>query len=395
MFSCPDGKTFDNRKDWKKYMFETFYQFSGKSKETLVKNPGDIEGQPFNLENLTDCEVRLMDHSEQIQVDDVNRCKVMIGPSCESVFIRNCSDCVFTVACKQLRTRDCHRCTFFLYCKTDPVIETSSWLKFAPFNGAYPGLTSQFASANLNPAENKWLNIFDFNKDDDSIPQPHWLLLERAGWTEWAVPVDGNEQCERPVDVDLSVLPEECQEAPPPTAGAVLAHGEAETNADGSVMQSFSIHTTQAEAQVLADKEIAQHTSASTAGPATSLPKDSTISRVDPVVRNGRVRMHNAVLHGGIVYLTAQVAEPDSTDIAVQTVQILEKIDRLLGACSSSKSHILQATVWLADMRYYTQMNAVWDSWVDQDNAPARACVEARLAATHALVEIQVTAAQI
>ena len=45
MFSCPDGKTFDNRKDWKKYMFETFYQFSGKSKETLVKNPGDIEGQ--------------------------------------------------------------------------------------------------------------------------------------------------------------------------------------------------------------------------------------------------------------------------------------------------------------------------------------------------------------
>lgn len=49
------------------------------------------------------------------------------------------ADCEFTIAGKQLRTRDCHRCTIFLYSKTDPVIETSSWLKFAPFNGAYPG----------------------------------------------------------------------------------------------------------------------------------------------------------------------------------------------------------------------------------------------------------------
>lgn len=101
-------------------------------------------------------------------------------------------------------------------------------------------------------------------------------------------------------------------------------------------------------------------------------------------------------------------------DAAVQTVEILEKIDQLLSACGSSKSHILQATVtetlqcvgvvliskmllqiWLADMRYLTQMNAVWDAWVDQENAPVRACVEARLANPSLLVEMQVTAAQI
>ena len=99
-------------------------------------------------------DVRL-DHSDQVQVDVLKNCQVFIGPSCESVFIRDCegallllhrrlligrvTDCVFTVACKQLRTRDCHRCTIFLYSKTEPVIETSSGLKFGPFNGAYPG----------------------------------------------------------------------------------------------------------------------------------------------------------------------------------------------------------------------------------------------------------------
>ena len=51
-------------------------------------------------------------------------------------------------------------------------------------------------------------------------------------------------------------------------------------------------------------------------------------------------------------------------------------------------------TIWLSDMAYYDEMNAVWDKWVDQDNAPARACGEAKLASPDLLVEIIVVAAQ-
>jgi len=36
----------------------------------------------------------------------------------------------------------------------------------------------------------------------------------------------------------------------------------------------------------------------------------------------------------------------------------------------------------------------VWDAWVSPGNTPARACVEARLAAPEYTVEIQVTAAR-
>lgn len=62
-----------------------------------------------------------------------------MGACCSSVFVRNCSNCTFTVACKQLRTRDCVDCTFYLYSMTEPVIETSTRMFFAPFNGGYPG----------------------------------------------------------------------------------------------------------------------------------------------------------------------------------------------------------------------------------------------------------------
>jgi enamine deaminase RidA (YjgF/YER057c/UK114 family) len=54
----------------------------------------------------------------------------------------------------------------------------------------------------------------------------------------------------------------------------------------------------------------------------------------------------------------------------------------------------LSATIWLADMRDYDAMNAVWDAWVSPGNTPVRACVEARLAAPHWRVEIAVIAAR-
>ena len=71
---------------------------------------------------------------------------------------------------------------------------------------------------------------------------------------------------------------------------------------------------------------------------------------------------------------------------------ILDQIDALLREAGSDKTKMLSATIWLADIRYYDEMNAVWDPWVPAGCAPARACVEARLAAPKFLVEIRVVA---
>ena len=75
-----------------------------------------------------------------------------------------------------------------------------------------------------------------------------------------------------------------------------------------------------------------------------------------------------------------------------QTEQILAKIDRLLGEAGSDKSKILSATIWLADIRRFDEMNEVWDAWVAPGDPPARATVEALLARPANLVEIMVIA---
>lgn len=99
-------------------------------------------------------------------------------------------------------------------------------------------------------------------------------------------------------------------------------------------------------------------------------------------------RLSQAVVHGNTVYLAGMVASDPSADAKGQTEQILRKIDETLAAVGSHKSNLLSATVYVANMGVYADMNAAWDAWVDPANTPARATVEARLASTKYLVEI-------
>ena len=66
----------------------------------------------------------------------------------------------------------------------------------------------------------------------------------------------------------------------------------------------------------------------------------------------------------------------------------------MLAEAGTDKTKILTATIWLADMSGFGEMNKIWDAWVAPGHAPARACVEAKLAAPIYTVEIMVVAAQ-
>lgn len=105
-------------------------------------------------------------------------------------------------------------------------------------------------------------------------------------------------------------------------------------------------------------------------------------------------RMSQAVIHGDTVYLAGQVADDTSADVTGQTRQILAAIDRLLAAAGTDRTKILSATVYLADIGTFAEMNAAWDAWVPAGHTPARATVEAKLAAAVYQVEIQVIAAR-
>jgi enamine deaminase RidA (YjgF/YER057c/UK114 family) len=79
--------------------------------------------------------------------------------------------------------------------------------------------------------------------------------------------------------------------------------------------------------------------------------------------------------------------------VKLQTAKVLEKIDGYLEKAGIDKTRLVSAQVWLADIACdFAGMNEVWDAWVPQGHAPARATVQAKLAAPELLVEIAVVA---
>lgn len=104
-------------------------------------------------------------------------------------------------------------------------------------------------------------------------------------------------------------------------------------------------------------------------------------------------RMSAINIHGDTVYLAGQTADDRSLDTAGQTRDMLGKVERLLEEAGSNKSKMLSATIFLTDIRDFQAMNEVWDAWVDPDNTPGRATVEARLASPEVRVEVIVVAA--
>lgn len=104
-------------------------------------------------------------------------------------------------------------------------------------------------------------------------------------------------------------------------------------------------------------------------------------------------RMSRAVIHNNTVYLCGQVAKDSTKDITEQTTTMLEKVDELLLSVGSSREQILSATIYIKTMDDFPAMNEVWDNWVPEGHAPARACVQASMAREELLVEISVIAA--
>ena len=106
-------------------------------------------------------------------------------------------------------------------------------------------------------------------------------------------------------------------------------------------------------------------------------------------------RMSRIVKHNGVIYLCGQVCADASQGITEQTQTMLEKVDALLIQAGSDRKHILSATIYLKGMQEFAQMNEVWDKWVPEGFAPARACVTANMAREALLVEISIIAAEI
>ncbi|CAM3772433.1 RutC family protein [Pseudomonas reidholzensis] len=105
-------------------------------------------------------------------------------------------------------------------------------------------------------------------------------------------------------------------------------------------------------------------------------------------------RMSLIVKHQGTVYLSGEVANDFEAGVEQQTRETFQNIERLLDQAGTDKTRILSATIYLKDIDAdFAGMNRVWDQWLPQGCAPARATLQAKLCEPGILVEISIIAA--
>ena len=107
-------------------------------------------------------------------------------------------------------------------------------------------------------------------------------------------------------------------------------------------------------------------------------------------------RMSQAVVHGDTVYLAG--AGGRQSRRRQRRRADARRSSGSSTACSPrpapTRQHLLSTTIYLADIKTFAEMNAVWEAWVAPGHTPARATVEAKLAAPQFTVEIACIAAK-
>ncbi|EDZ9926675.1 RidA family protein [Salmonella enterica] len=103
---------------------------------------------------------------------------------------------------------------------------------------------------------------------------------------------------------------------------------------------------------------------------------------------NSQPRLSACVTYCDLIFLSGQTPKSSEDDIALQTREVLAKIDGLLAAAGSDNRYILSAQVWLKNIsRDFAEFNDVWVDWLPEGHSPARTAVQAEMARSDILVE--------
>lgn len=153
--------------------------FCNVTNETLKLTDDAIRHCDVELSDLDDCIVHIQGSPPSVHISRLSNTKVLLGPCQFSVFIDDCRDCHFSIACQQLRIHKSIHCVFSIHVTSAAIIEDCSGVAFAPYNYKYEHIQDHFQRSRLDCTTNNWDKVEDFNwlsKD----PSPNWSILPVA-----------------------------------------------------------------------------------------------------------------------------------------------------------------------------------------------------------------------
>jgi hypothetical protein len=92
--------------------------------------------------------------------------------------------------------KSCHNMDVYLYSGSDPSIEYSDGLRFAPLNFSYPDQDIHFRKTKLDLDKKLWSSVFDFNLTEG---ETHWSILPPDEFVEKVRAIEGMSEPVNPI----------------------------------------------------------------------------------------------------------------------------------------------------------------------------------------------------
>lgn len=151
-------------------------EYKNLNDETIVLN--DKSALDLRLSNLKNCRVHILSSPSTVHMTNLENCQILSCPVRTSIFIDDCFQSDFVVACQQLRTHRTKKSNFYLHVTSRAIIEDCHDVYFAPYNlDITDNLADHFNEAQLNQDVNNWDKVDDFNWLSSDKPSPNWSIL--------------------------------------------------------------------------------------------------------------------------------------------------------------------------------------------------------------------------
>lgn len=175
--SLATGSTGENHIRW---------TFSERTNQLIQLPVTVVNDQTITASMLRNCLIRIEGHPGSLQFAQLDNCVVVCGPTARSIFLDDCTNCKFVVACQQLRCHRSRECDMYLNVTSRAIIEDCKGIRVARYNYQYDNIEEDFRQSGLDLSCNNWHTLDDFNWLSTDKPSPNWSLLEEEHTiTDW------------------------------------------------------------------------------------------------------------------------------------------------------------------------------------------------------------------
>uniref|UniRef100_A0A182NEH4 C-CAP/cofactor C-like domain-containing protein n=1 Tax=Anopheles dirus TaxID=7168 RepID=A0A182NEH4_9DIPT len=179
------------------------WTFSERANQLIHLPVAVVNDQTITASKLRNCLIRIEGHPGSLQFAQLDNCVVVCGPTARSIFLDDCTDCKFVVACQQLRCHRSRECDMYLNVTSRAIIEDCKGIRVARYNYQYDNIEEDFRQSGLDLSCNNWHTLDDFNWLSTDKPSPNWSLLDDAQIvTDWNSYLENFQQTHSLTDVD-------------------------------------------------------------------------------------------------------------------------------------------------------------------------------------------------